>query len=382
MKKLLKVFLCMSLLFVVAPALKASCSNSCSTPCNVSGTSTTCNSCTSIYIPRSVGDDLRRQATYRNYVYGEDCFRGVFSIDYRHQQSRKSCDIAASLFGSSTLHFQGSNITSASTPARDTAALLADNFGLSPATDNYISFAPKIKYDIVDFELYFGLDQLWEGLFFQLNLPLAHAKFNLNPGAGVAPSTTNANLTNCSSACSTSCSTSCSNSCSSSTIPTPATTAFNAGCMNTIPTLGAAANPFPPATVTPAASYFGAEGALSGNFLFGDMQTPWVAGRFLTCGLDDTRLAQVNMILGYNFWECPDYNFGIFIRAAAPTGTQDNNCCRVSNVFSPQIGDNHWKLGAGLTGHAELYNCDDEHMVNVYFEGYLEHLQPLPSTFI
>lgn len=379
MKKLLTAFLCASLLFVVMPALKAAdccntnSNNGCSTDCNNS-TNNGCRSCTSVYIPRSVGDNLVRQATYKNYVYGEDCFRGNFSVEYRHQQSRKSCDIAASLFGRSTLHFQGSNITAASTPARDANALIADNFGLSPATDAFISFAPKIKYDIVDFELYFGLDQWYEGLFFQLNLPLAHAKFSLHPGAGSASSVnTNVNGNCCSTSCSTDCNNSCNNSCSTGAIPVPDQTPFRAGCVNTIPTLGAAANPFPPATVAPAASFFGPQGALSGNFLFGDMQTPWIAGRFVNCGLDETKLASVNMILGYNFWECPDYNFGVFIRAAAPTGTEEN-CCAVRNVFSPQIGDRHWKLGGGITGHYELYNCDDEHMVNVYFEGYIEHL--------
>lgn len=373
MKKLLTAFLSVALLFVAVPELKA---DSCSTSCATNGASSTnCSSCTSIYIPRSVGDNLVRQAIYKNYEYGaDDCFRGDFSAEYRYQQSRKSCDIATSLFGRSTLHFQGSTVKAGAN--NDVNSLLADNFGLSPAEDNYINFAPKIKYNIVDFELYLGLDQLWEGLFFQLNLPLAHGKFDLRPGAGSAPAAA-AVAGTVNGTCNNSCSSNnnCNSTCSTGNLPTPATTPFNAGCMNTFAAPGATAlnqAQIAALTVAPATAYCGANGALSGNFLFGDMQTKWVAGSFC-CNTDKTKLASVNMILGYNFYECADYNFGVFLRAAAPTGTEDN-CCTVRNVFSTQIGDNHWKLGGGITGHYELYNCDDEHMVNVYFEGYLEHL--------
>jgi hypothetical protein len=123
--------------------------------------------------------------------------------------------------------------------------------------------------------------------------------------------------------------------------------------------------------VSPAATF---SSALGGTFLFGDMQTAWSSGRFnFTCS-EDTKLASFNIILGYNIYECPDYNFGIFLRTAAPTGTDESECCTTKNVFSNHIGDNHWKLGGGITGHAELYNCDDQNFVNVYIEGYAEHL--------
>lgn len=98
-----------------------------------------------------------------------------------------------------------------------------------------------------------------------------------------------------------------------------------------------------------------------------------VYGKFNFGCASVTKLAAVNLLLGYNFWECPDYHLGIFLRASAPTGTK-GSCCDVIDLFSPIVGQNHWGLGVGLTGHAELYNCDDEHFFNVYFEGYVEHL--------
>ena len=89
--------------------------------------------------------------------------------------------------------------------------------------------------------------------------------------------------------------------------------------------------------VEPAPSFIS---ALSGTFLFGDMQTNWNAGQFAPRKQSDTRLASVNIILGFTLYECPDYHIGVFGRAAAPTGTDNNECCSTLNVFYPNIGEN------------------------------------------
>lgn len=367
MKFLLTSLLCMLLLFGATNRLEAM--NGC---CNSTATTTTFNGCCdcrcrSIFIPRSQGDDLVRQATYKNYNYDEECFYGDFSIDYRYQRSRHGWNIARSLFGAPTVTFQGSNIINAT--GGNPAALMADNFGLSPNTNNTIGFCPSIQNNIADFELYLGLNEWWDGLFFQLNAPLANSKWRLNPSNAGTPT---APISQC---CNNNNNNGC---CNGPNLPTPDMTSFNPGCMNTIATAGTVytgvGTAFPttiPTTNTASApSYIS---ALGGNFLFGDMQTPWNYGKFNFCACDDTRLAAVNLILGYYFYECRDYHFGVFLRASAPTGTEID-CCAVSNFFSPIIGQNHWGLGAGLTGHAELFNCDDEHFINVYFEGYVEHL--------
>lgn len=337
--------------------------------CDNSIASTNCNDCESCeckttFIPRSGGDNLVRQATYRNYEYGQDCFHGSFGIDYRYQRSFKDCRIARSLFGSSTLHFQGSTVK-ADEARVDAAALLADNFGLSPDTDNFITFSPRITNSmILDFELYLGLDELYEGLFLQFNAPLQKSKWELCARDGAGTSTLN-----CSSDCSSDCDdcSGCSTDCCSQNLPRPAQTPFNPGCMDAVfLSDGTTFNPVAPAPT------FGS--ALGGDFLFGDMQTAWGSGRFNFKCSEETKLASFNIIIGYNFYECPDYHFGIFMRTAAPTGTKEDECCISKNVFSTRIGDNHWKLGGGITGHAELYNCDDSHFINVYIEGYAEHM--------
>lgn len=371
MKKLLQSFLCASLLFVVFAA-KADCgqSNDCNTSCN------DCCSCSSIFIPRSVGDDLRRQATYRNFTANseladDECWgNAVFGADFRYQRSRDGDRIAKSLFGSSVLTFQGSDIKTGA--LANVNALLAENFGLASDTNQQLGFCPRIVNNVIDFELYFELNSCWEGLFMQFNAPVSISKFQLrafDAGAGVAATVVATNCDNsCNTSCNTGCSTNCNSTCGQPALPATTRTPFCSGFMGA--TNGA------DLTQVPSAASF--EAALSGNFLFGFMQTPWNAGRFnLGCNAEDTKLASFNMILGYNAWECDDYNLGIFLRAAAPTGTNltcCNLCCDNNGIFAPQIGDNHWKLGGGLTGRYDLYNCDDNHFVTIYAEGYAEHL--------
>jgi hypothetical protein len=359
--------------------------------------------CRSIFLPRSQGDNLVRQALYRNYkyydyqtcseiCYNEEeffpqeiaphtnvfdkennacssyctkkscCFYGSLSAEYRFQRSRECCNIARALFGDNNLHFQGSNIISS--VDGDPKAILADNFGLSPYVDNTIAFCPRIQNNILDLEFYFGLNEFCDGLFFQVNLPIVNSKWTLLAEC----SALNTNDTSCKDACSNNC-------CAPCPLPSPNTTAFNPGCMNSITGgpftgIGTEFPALPTANTAPATSY---ASALGGDFLFGDMQTPWTAGRFAFNASEDNRMASVNMILGYNVYECPDYHVGIFARVSAPTGT-DLDCCWARNLFSPIIGQNHWGLGAGLTGHAELYRCEDEQWVNLHFEGYVQHL--------
>lgn len=374
MKKNLSHFLYLSLLCVTIGSLQARDCCSVSAPCTTNpcfllntGTSNCGCDCRSIFIPRSTGDNLVTQATYHNYRWYEEdteCFYANFTADYRLQKSFDACRIANSLFGTSILHFQGTTVKAG--PSADPNALIADNFGLSPDTDSSILFAPRITNNVFEFQLFLGLDNFCNGLFFQLNLPVTQSKWALRARDGSAQ--TVIQNPNC---CHVRKNIICDDDCGTPALPIPAQTPFNAGCMSTFD------DPTPPALpdTEPAAPTL--EAALGGDFLFGDMQTPWIAGRFdfaNDADNDEARLASVNMILGYNLWECHDYHVGIFLRAAAPTGTEDGSCCITRNVFQPHIGDNHWKLGGGITGHYELYSCNDDYTINMYFEGYAEHL--------
>lgn len=303
MKKLLKSFLCLSLLTVVA--VQADCETT----------------CTSIFNPHSAGTNIVRQASYNNYRFGEDCFYSDFSISGRFQKSRQAGRIANSMFGDNTLHFQGSSVAAADKVA---TSLLADNFGLGKDTDAKISFAPKIKNYVVDTQLFLGLDEIYEGLFAQINIPFVHTKWEINETVDGNVGTAN----------------------------------FAAGEMNKIAD----------GELAPHDNF---TNALNGKAL-GAIEA-WEYGKFnLGKCNDDKAVADLSAKLGLNFYECPDYHVGAFVRTSAPTGTKRDKKY-ANNLFNAAAGMDHWTLGAGLTGHAELYNCNDEHMINAYFEGYLAH---------
>ena len=74
--------------------------NTCSTCMNNCTTYSLNDHCTSIFIPRSVGDNLVHQALYLSYDYKDDCcetpcFGGTFSVEYRYQQSRVATPLPA-----------------------------------------------------------------------------------------------------------------------------------------------------------------------------------------------------------------------------------------------------------------------------------------------
>lgn len=333
MKNHLRIGLMLSLLTIVGSAIASDgCCGSCGTTSN---TGCGCNAYGTVLIPRSLGDRLDWQNHFFNYKFDEDCLYGNFSINYEYMRSFRGERMAEYLFGSNSLHFVGSK----STTTRVATDLLADNFGMALDTDATLTFCPRIQNHIVDFQLYIGLNELCDGLYFQVNLPLVHSKWSLNDNC------------NC---CNSSC-----NTCSTSTSTTLSTTPIVAGYMASTAT-----------TVTPNSTFLA---ALSGTKI-GDMAQNWGYGKFFGCDCEETKLAALNFDLGYNFYECEDYHIGAYLRVVAPTGTEMDEC-HAACIFKPTIGDDHWKLGGGLDAHARLYSCDDEaHTLDMYLQGYAVHL--------
>lgn len=302
--------------------------------CTTSGTSTTGTSCSpkTILIPR--GAEMLRDQRYRYGTYGNECFSGEFDLEYTYQRTFKPCRIAESIFPSQTLSFVGSNVATRNA----TTDLMADYFGLAADTNITVKYCPRIQYHRFNIGLILGFNNVCDGLWLQINAPVIHTKWELRHN----------------------CSSNCSSNCGTPTTGTISNTAFYAGYMN---------HGTPPTTVAPLSSL---ENALQGK-VFGDMTEAWMYGKFCGCDKDATKVGVVDVKLGYNFWDCPDYHVGIYAKFDAPTGTR-LDCCHATCLFNPIIGDDHWKLGAGLTAHAELWNCDDCHTLTAYFEGYVTHL--------
>jgi hypothetical protein len=338
------------------------CSTNCSTDC-----SNGCGSCVTTYIPRSVGDNTAREMQeHYTHLFDQDCFNGGASIVFEYQRSFRGERLAQCLFGDCNLKFVGSDALGTGTRgARD---ILANNFGLSPEANAAININPRIENFIVDFQGYFGLDNWWNGLYFRAHLPVAHTRWDLRAACGTRDCCTSSCSSNCSTDCSSSsnCSTNCSSNnncstnCDSVTSCTVVQTAFRPGCVA----------PIAAGSIKPAASI---QEALGGDFVFGAMQTPWKFGRFKFCRQTDSKLADVDLSLGWNFWNCEDYHLGVYLKYVAPTGTRID-ACHAKNAFSPVVGNGRFQeLGGGITAHAELWNCDDNHSITMYLEGYAVH---------
>jgi hypothetical protein len=68
-----------------------------------------------------------------------------------------------------------------------------------------------------------------------------------------------------------------------------------------------------------------------------------------------TALAEIQMVLGYNFFQCDNYHFGLNFRVYAPTGNRPNG----ELLFQPIVGNGkHWEVGGGLTTHYTFWQSE------------------------
>jgi len=94
---------------------------------------------------------------------------------------------------------------------------------------------------------------------------------------------------------------------------------------------------------------------------FGDMQTPMCYGKMPVCPLTQTRLADIQITLGWNL-ERENGHFGLFIDGVLPTGTRPNACY----FFEPIIGNGkYYEIGGGISLSWIFWRskiCDDKYL--------------------
>lgn len=240
-----------------------------------------------------------------------------FTTEYSH--SRNEDRIAQYLFGSTQLHFSGSQV-----PHRNGRDLLADYFGLSTTFEGSIAFKPRIDNIILDMNYYLGLDNWCPGLYFRFNLPVVVTRWDL----GV--------------------------SCYEKNNVVDQQSPFFPACyMSSVP-------------AEPAVSI---REALSGDFIFGDMDQPLMFGK-LPCGREHkTGVPQLDFIFGYNWCADVASHAGLYLIVIAPTG----NVPRSDIIFEPIVGTGRlWEIGPGISAHLDLMR-HGLHLVSFYINGYLSH---------
>lgn len=281
----------------------------------------------SLFLPRP--QFLNSARFFNPFWYGRDAEYPCFNIDlgFRFRQSRHEERIAECLFGRNRIVFAGSKLTG----ARNNFEFEGDQVGLSPEYRGSVLFRPKIRDYMFDFDLRWDVGSMFdwcEGAYFGLRGTAVQSRWRLNPCIETTETTSITTFSN-----------------------------FAAGVMSK--------------TETPATTSI--ETALSGDFLFGNMQERWEWGRFNFRDRDkqrDTKLANIDIILGYDFLLCEDYHFGAFFRASAPTGTKPD----AREVFQNIIGNgHHWEVGGGIDAHYDVWDCDDQ-TLGIYLNGVISHL--------
>ncbi len=266
-----------------------------------------------------------QQLIYRPYL---ETMNATLSVVPEYNHSFKSNKINKSLFGCLPLTFSGSQVI-----GRNATDILADYFGLPSDFRSIVDFEPIIVNFMMDFDLHIGMDNIAQGLYVQLHMPIVHTKWDLKMAECVAdPGTT--------------------------------FTSYPAGYLAATPlelsalTIG----PTAPKNVMT---------AFQGKAKFGDMHEPLQFGKIFGRQIQ-TRVSELWLELGYNFLLSDWYHTGIGLTMAAPTGT-----VRTSEfLFEPIIGnDHHWELGGVLSGHVDLWRASEsDRKLSFFFDAKVTHL--------
>lgn len=294
-----------------------------------------CQDCgTTVYLPRPQGlySYITQASLFNPWYYkcndGSIDSCATYNLGFRYDQTWKGARLAQCLFGTDAdgvLNFHGLSSGTETDPAKK--YVVANDYGLASTMDGAVSFKPKIQNYNIDFAGRWELghcNDCLEGLYFGLAATLTHSAWDLNY-----------------------CNVSFNNNGFSNWLY---------DCEDS--TLGQAA-------------YKDIKSALEMNSGFGDVKEQAKNGKFVLDRAQQlTALANIDMILGYDFLRCDGYHLGLFIKAVAPTGNRPYT----DTVFSPIVGNaHHWELGGGLDAHWDMWSCDDQ-CFSLFLNGSVTHL--------
>ena len=275
----------------------------------------------------------------------ETCY-GIFSITPEYSRSFHGNDIAQSLFCGSLYNrpcstpnpafkIQGSNVVD-----RDAHAWLADYFYLPTNFSSIVSIEPHIDTFLVDFNFFVGFDTWAPGLFLRAHAPLASTRWDLR-------------------FCETN--------------KTIGNKGYPAGYFNDTYTIDADHTTIvgmpTSELLTSFEDFVYAQKSIESQTI---TYEPLHYARMSTYRLTKTRLAEIQVALGYDFLLNPDYHLGIEARISIPTGTIPKG----EFLFEPMIGNgHHTELGAGLTTHWTFWtNQDHTQRLGFYLDANISHL--------
>jgi hypothetical protein len=276
---------------------------------------------------RSQGFNAARELVGWQTTINRSCaegFYGSFSATPEYTRSYKANAITRYLYADALIDGNNSckspviKIEGTKATNRDPRALMAENFYLPTDFKSKVSIHPRIENFLVDLNLYLGLDNFLEGLYFRIHTPICHTRWALNFCEHQVEYGTNS---------------------------------YDVGYFD---------DHFHPADIEdPNVSgltrsallqsfeqyiCYGASLQDVGSCKYQGLACARISKKALTV----TRPAEITAALGWNFWTGERYHCGAQFRVAVPTGNRPSGCW----LFEPIVGNgHHWELGGGLTGH-------------------------------
>jgi len=308
---------------------------------------------------RSQGANIAREMVgWTNHVdlYDVRNIYGAGSFTLEYTKSTKSNRIAQCLFGNDLLgdccNCSAIKVSGSAVPGRDANKdWLADYFGLPTDFQSTLNFRPRIENVISDFNFYLEFDSWCTGLWFRIDVPLVYTKWDLN-------------FREC--------------------ISDPGSKNLPVGYFNDAVTLGteqppAGNNIYPNAYSVTRASLLNSFEEFAGCKKVPSLgqNTTFSPLCFAQMGSicepkTKTRVADLQIALGWNVWQKEKYHVGIGLLGVAPTGNKPEGVC----VFEPIVGNgNHGELGVFLSSHFTFWQTEDEvQHLGLYIDGTISHL--------
>lgn len=274
------------------------------------------------YVPRSQGTNIvRDDVGWQTFINqsSTDTFYGAIAITPSYARSFRPQEFVNFLLQCPTV-----NVTGSSFPNRGPQDILADYWGLAPDYESVLCFDPKINNFILDFNFYFGLDYLLNGLYLRINAPVTQTSWDLSM---------------------------------QEFIKEQGVDFFPAGYMSELSLSGTA-------VVQNAAAF------LKGTATFGDMAEPLAYGKIFQRQVE-SRIAELRVAMGWN-WTGDRHHLGVDFCFAVPTGTRPEG----EFLFEPIAGNGkHWEVGGGLTAHYTFWSNEEEtNDIGIYFDARVVHL--------
>jgi len=283
-------------------------------------------------LPRSQGRNAARELVgWQQFINRYDmCERyGAMSITVEYTRTTREERIAQFLFGSDLincceLYIQGSDVKERNVRAWD-----ATYFGLPSTYDSRVRFCPRIENVIIDLNYFAGLDDWKKGAYLKINAPIVWTRWQLCMNENIIDNAEN------------------------KTIP--------AGLLSNKEET----------RKDPATTF---QQVMSGCQTYGDMQTPMKYGLIHNCKNTKTRLAEIDITFGHNWYLEEDYHLGGTLYVAIPTGNRP----RSRYLFEPIVGNGkHWELGVGLSASYILWrdcDCGQDRYMGIWMDATVAHL--------